>query len=372
MPCPNCGTANFPGDVFCRRCGFALQSAPPFQPVAQDAPPAFQAQTHQAAPPPAYERPAGNPEGEGRHWEPITYGQWMGTILISLIPILGWIYLLAWAFSRRTNPSKASWARVTLTLWVITLLFGGIAGGLFWWLRAPVVKTNPMNPGGQESSLLIPTPSPAAETAPARILGKSVQSETDTQKVDLSYPQVQGLADGVAEKRINQILFERFGKAPAPTPEEGAEQATGKTECSGSFKVQLNMRGLLSIVQSESSYSPGAAHPLSGQSAITLDLASATQYNLEDMLQGDWRRFVTQKIKADLDSRWKKDFQEGTHEFTELASPPNFYLTQDSLVIFFNPYEVGPYAWGIQEVAIPYRALQPYIRTDGPLGILTR
>lgn len=48
----------------------------------------------------------------------ISVGDWLLTILITIIPFVNIIMLFVWAFSKCTNKSKANWAKASL-LWIV-------------------------------------------------------------------------------------------------------------------------------------------------------------------------------------------------------------------------------------------------------------
>lgn len=52
----------------------------------------------------------------------ISTKQWVVIILISYIPILGFIFLLIWAFGDEYNKTKKNWARAQLIYWLIWIL----------------------------------------------------------------------------------------------------------------------------------------------------------------------------------------------------------------------------------------------------------
>ncbi|HLP47435.1 MAG TPA: hypothetical protein VK186_26710 [Candidatus Deferrimicrobium sp.] len=52
----------------------------------------------------------------------VTVGQWMVTILITMIPLVNIIMLFVWGFGSNTNPSKANWAKATLIWFVIVIV----------------------------------------------------------------------------------------------------------------------------------------------------------------------------------------------------------------------------------------------------------
>lgn len=63
---------------------------------------------------------------------PITIGNWILTLIITMIPILNIIMLFVWSFSRSTNPTKANWAKAMLILIAVWIILGLIFGGYFF------------------------------------------------------------------------------------------------------------------------------------------------------------------------------------------------------------------------------------------------
>ena len=61
-------------------------------------------------------------EAQASEYQPISLGDWMLTILITAIPIVGFVMLFVWAFSASTNPSKANWAKATLIWFAIVIV----------------------------------------------------------------------------------------------------------------------------------------------------------------------------------------------------------------------------------------------------------
>ncbi len=67
----------------------------------------------------------GNRYDEYRN-QPLSVGDWVITILITAIPIVGLIMLFVWAFSSDSNINKANWAKATLIWYAIGIVIGGI------------------------------------------------------------------------------------------------------------------------------------------------------------------------------------------------------------------------------------------------------
>lgn len=59
---------------------------------------------------------------------PMTVGEWLITILLTWIPIVGFVMMCVWGFGHSENLTKKNWARANL-IWtaiglVISILFG--------------------------------------------------------------------------------------------------------------------------------------------------------------------------------------------------------------------------------------------------------
>ncbi len=54
----------------------------------------------------------------------VSLGDWVITILLSFIPLVGFIMLFVWAFSSSTPPSKANWAKATLVFFLVFTVLG--------------------------------------------------------------------------------------------------------------------------------------------------------------------------------------------------------------------------------------------------------
>ncbi len=62
-------------------------------------------------------------------------GDWVLTLFITWLPLIGIIMLFVWAFSGGTHPSKASWAKAML----IWMLIGIVLAILFWGVIASIL-----------------------------------------------------------------------------------------------------------------------------------------------------------------------------------------------------------------------------------------
>ncbi len=62
--------------------------------------------------------------------EPLRVGQYMGMLLLMCVPILNIILLFVWGFGSSVNLNKKNFARASLILSDVMLIFWIVAGGL--------------------------------------------------------------------------------------------------------------------------------------------------------------------------------------------------------------------------------------------------
>jgi len=71
-------------------------------------------------------------QGQNQRYGPVmTVGDWVGTFLLSGIPIVGFILLIVWAFDSNTNTNKKNYARAVLLL--------GAIGVAIWFVAAIIL-----------------------------------------------------------------------------------------------------------------------------------------------------------------------------------------------------------------------------------------
>jgi len=136
MFCPKCGTNVPEGSKFCESCGNNMQQAEqsiqqepqqaPPQPTYNPNPaPAYQPQpqanNYQPRPAPAYQNTVNITDPRDKVYG---VGGWLGTLILTSIPIVGFILLLVWAFGSKANKNKKNFAIALLIFGVIATVIG--------------------------------------------------------------------------------------------------------------------------------------------------------------------------------------------------------------------------------------------------------
>ncbi len=140
------------------------------------------------------------------------------------------------------------------------------------------------------------------------------------------------------------------------------------------YEISLINQTLVSIVFSTYSYT-GGAHPAMMETTLAYDLQANRPIALEDIFEEDFDHlaFISQTSIEDIQAQIRSRGNEPMTEWIENGAGPhpdhfkNFILTQDALIVKFNPYQVAPYAEGSFDVMISYEAFLPHIRKGSAL-----
>jgi membrane protein YdbS with pleckstrin-like domain len=75
----------------------------------------------------------------------IKIGDWLITLIVTAIPLVGIIMLFVWGFSSGTHPTKANWAKAMLILVLIIIVLYIILFAVFGAAFMGMMNTDMMN-----------------------------------------------------------------------------------------------------------------------------------------------------------------------------------------------------------------------------------
>ena len=122
------------------------------------------------------------------------------------------------------------------------------------------------------------------------------------------------------------------------------------------LKVKDGNSKYLSIEDSLSDYS-GSAHPNYSNRYITFDKKTGRKISLKNIANCSTKEFtlkVIKRLNKKLPKEYLSDFNESykpyllNYKFKDYQ----FYIKNDKLHIFFNPYEIGPYSMGVMDIVV--------------------
>jgi len=185
---------------------------------------------------------------------------------------------------------------------------------------------------------------------------------TDTLEVDLNIPQLEGLSDKGIQSSINN-RFTTDANNFKNEIQSGLSEYVKNAEIGNypvhpfavvsRFQSGVENSKLLSLYVDYYQYT-GGAHGLTGRHAYNWNLVSGQELALKDIFQAnyDYGTVINQYIREQI-SLQPEIYFTGDMGFQGLKANQDFYLEPGYLVVYFQQYDIAPYASGIREFKIP-------------------
>ncbi len=175
-----------------------------------------------------------------------------------------------------------------------------------------------------------------------------------------TYPKAVNLPSKVRSKVNSAIKKAAYDAIPDYDP------GTSVIEAVSSYKTTLNMKGILSLRFEDYFYPEMAAHGVTGVSSVTVDLKTGRVYEFDQLfIKGsNYQAVLDQIIHAQIVAEQIPLLK----PFAGVGPDEDYYLTPDSLVIYYQPYVYTPGAYGVLEFKIPYSQITGVIDPDGAIG----
>jgi hypothetical protein len=196
--------------------------------------------------------------------------------------------------------------------------------------------------------------------------------------IEIDYPFLEGL-DGQGSQEINQSLYgfilNRIHRFKGGSIERlGAEYVS---ELNIKFDVPLLTHHFMSLRFSIYEYYLGDAHGMTYTQAFNYYLPYPALIHLRDLFKtdADYLEIISAYCINALRHQAAANGDEPANLFLDGASPKEdnfkaFNLTDHSLIITFEPYQIDCYAAGTKHVEIPYSAIWSHLRHGGILFAL--
>ena len=174
------------------------------------------------------------------------------------------------------------------------------------------------------------------------------------------YPQVSGIENKEAEKDVNDKLKE----LSAVKPIDGNVQLDYTYY--GDFNVEFFKKNLLVLELMGYMFNFGAAHGMPSKVYPHIDLVTGRFYELKDLFKegSNYVQVLSQIIGQQIKSNpeYSYVYPDG---YKGIKPDQPFYVDDEALYIYFEPYEIAPYAAGFPTFKIPYKEIMNIINTQG-------
>ncbi len=181
------------------------------------------------------------------------------------------------------------------------------------------------------------------------------------------YPVLSGMSDPKAQEMLNELLGSETSDTSAASikPEDSLDY-----QYDSDFSVGFQKKDLLALKKTGYYYPKGAAHGMPSQEYIHIDLKSGSVYQLKDLFKrgSNYTKVLSGIVGKQMKDKMASDPENNlywTEYFKGIAKDQLFYVTGDSLVLYFTPYEIAPYAAGFPEFSVKFDEMVNILDKEG-------
>lgn len=184
----------------------------------------------------------------------------------------------------------------------------------------------------------------------------------------ITYPLVKDINSKNISKLANEAIVDQVNKL-------FKEQALiiekrNIEEVIGFYEIKLNKNCLLSILFGMYTYYTNAAHGLTAYSSLNMDLNTGQIYKLNDLFTSkiNYKPVLEQKVREYI----RINNVPLIEEYKGLDENQQFYLTPNSIVLYYPIYKYTPYAYGLFQIPIPFKDILNLLGPASPIQKLLK
>lgn len=187
-------------------------------------------------------------------------------------------------------------------------------------------------------------------------------------KISIYYPSVIGMQNPAVQHTINNIIFFTVNRLMSEQYKKLLDQGYQNPQSSmdGWYEIKTNERGILSLVFGNYTFPYPAAHGLTILRSLTFNVQTGKVYMLSEMFKpgSNYVKALSDIIQAQIKER---DITL-LGEFDGIKPEQEYYIADKCLVIYFQLYDITPYAFGFPFFPISVYEIQDLLRENSPLS----
>lgn len=180
-------------------------------------------------------------------------------------------------------------------------------------------------------------------------------------KAELWVPVISGVQNAASRNGINAAIRQQVRELAA---DQGSLDDP-RAEMQGYFEIKTNEKSILSLSLFNYAYT-GGAHGLTLQKSLTFHTGTGKRYSLAELFKpgSPYVKRLSDLIKAQIKERQIAILG----DFESIAPNQSYYVADRALVIYFDLYELAPYAFGFPYFPISVFELADIASPNGPLA----
>ena len=194
------------------------------------------------------------------------------------------------------------------------------------------------------------------------IVDKVYKSKNNYLDINVIIPQIKGLNNNKQEKIINDKIIKWtqlwIGDAKGIADEYFKDNPSPLISYQLYVRYKITNRDDIISFYIDYYQFTGGAHGITNRVAYNIDVATGNELKLEDIFKKDFlNNEISRQISKDPDRYFT-----GKDGFNGINENQNFYIKNKKLVIYFELYEIAPYASGISEFVIPNKIIKENLK----------
>ena len=174
------------------------------------------------------------------------------------------------------------------------------------------------------------------------------------------------------EKAINDEIrndimkFYNESQLQAKDYQKDLPDEQNKFVANSDFEIKKNSDNILSLVVEYYKYS-GGAHGYYEDVAYNIDIRTGKNIKLQDLFKEgyDYKNIINKNIISQIEQLVIDDPQnKGIYEFSSIKENQKFYIQDDNIVIYFDLYDIAPYAARIPKFKINIKTINHILKEE--------
>ena len=191
------------------------------------------------------------------------------------------------------------------------------------------------------------------------IVENSIYKNEKYIKEDLKIPQFKGNLKALEEvnMKIKNDIMPKLNEA-----EKAAEEYYKNSEndvpafpfeVNSQYTITENNDYLISLYNDYYEFL-GGAHGITIRTSYNIEKKSGKMLKLSDLFKEgyDYKSVINSYIRKQIENN-QKDYFESSDKFKGISDDQGYYISGSNIIIYYQQYEIAPYAGGIREFRIP-------------------
>lgn len=185
------------------------------------------------------------------------------------------------------------------------------------------------------------------------------------EKKNVFYPKIIRMKDKAFQSLINETIVQEVQQL---IDQQVGNMPTTVEEMLGTFEIKNNQRAVLSLSLTNYTYHSHAAHGMTYIQSLTFDIQNRKICRLKDLFKKGSN--YVERLSTIIHEKIRRRNIPLINEFTTIQPNQDFYLADKTIVIYFQLYDITPYAFGFPMFPINVYDIQDIIEENGPIGRL--